>query len=149
MPDVIPTSAAFGPGAACFVYTIAEVPEVFGTEGLPASISPTCVALVFAHDEDSAEATPSQMRAVLHAAATSYGTTASSDFDAVRFLANQGVLLVGVDVCDAGAVLTMMLAPPEDFYDVPDPTTDDEGGGLTPLLVGGALVAYYLMAEKG
>ena len=150
-PRVTPTSAAFGPGAACFVYTIAEVPEVFGTPALPASASPTCVALVFAHTEESTEAAPAQMLAVLQAAATSYdGTAATSDFDAVRALANEGVLLVGPDVCDAGTVLTAMLAPPEDFYDAPDDTASSESPGIgTPLLVAGALAAYYLLAEKG
>jgi len=149
-PRVTPTSAAFGPGAACFVYTIAEVPEVFGTPALPASASPTCVALVFAHTEEPTEATPAQMRAVLQATATSYGIAATSDFDAVRALAREEVLLVGPDVCDAGTVLTAMLAPPEDFYDAPDDTASSESPGIgTPLLVAGALAAYYLLAEKG
>jgi hypothetical protein len=153
-PEVLPTGAAFSAdGIACFVYTVAQVPEVFGTPGLPASIDPTCAALVLHADDDWDGDLGDAMMGLLLQLATQEAdpsTVWNSDFDALRHLANRGALLVGPQFCDAEQVLLSYLAPgvPYEDYDVDSGTAEEGDKGLmTGLIVAGALAAYYFLSE--
>ncbi len=158
-PEVVPTSAAFSDALACFIYTVGPVPDRLGTAGLPGNGGSTCAALIFQSADDDWDGELSDtMRAMLYSAAThaAPGTTWQSDFDALRYLANQGVVLVGPAFCNAEQVLLSYMGPtatPEDYY-VEDEVSGGEGEGegnglMTGLIVAGAIAAYYLIAEKG
>jgi len=160
-PGVIPTSAAFSEGIACFVYTVAQVPEVYGTPGMPASLDPTCAALVLhsADDDWDGDLGDVMMSTMLQLATQQAdpSTVWSTDFDALRHLANVGAVVVGPQFCDAEQVLLGFLdpgTPYEDYDDIDYDTGADAKGDrgdkglMTGLIVAGALAAYYFLAEK-